>query len=178
MDKRRESFLIITLCTVCAEGLCNWSRLYVYVTKYCPFGGIFLIKKLLERRLWCFPFTLRNREYDGWLLVHSRSSTTLVSLLMLVCPLGVMGVIGALGAHMCSLIGRCIVMPTTVLIWNDDKSASYLLQCVAGVCSAASISLTVLMQCCSMHTFGMCSSGSIGTSYIVGAWASCGITCA
>ena len=39
----------------------------------------------------CFPFTLRHCECDSQLPVHSRSCVTPVSLLVLVCPLWVVG---------------------------------------------------------------------------------------
>ena len=62
---------------------------------------------------------------NGRLPVHPRLSATPVSLLTLVSPLRGCR---ASGAHMCSLLGMCVVTPTTVLTSYDDKSASYLLQ--------------------------------------------------
>ena len=53
-----------------------------------PFG-ILLVKKCSEKYTYtcCFPFALRHRECDSQLPVHARLSTTLVSLLILVCLL-------------------------------------------------------------------------------------------
>ena len=113
-------------CVVCAAGLCVWSIMYnsIYIHIYIymcichknSLFGIFWIKNSLKKCSWRFPFTLRHREYDGWLPVHPRSSAISVSLLALVPPLR--GRRGPRGAHTCSLIGRCIVTPTAMLTWQ------------------------------------------------------------
>ena len=79
------------------KGLYDRSHLYeyvyVYVAKYWLFG-IFLKKKKkkIGKVVMGLSFVLRDRESDGWLPVHLRSSATSISLLTHdVCPLGVVG---------------------------------------------------------------------------------------
>ena len=73
--------------------------LHVHVChKNCSFG-LFPVKKSLEKVLRELSFAFRHRECDGQLQVHPRLSATPVSLLALVCPLGVAGTRGHTPAH-------------------------------------------------------------------------------
>lgn len=79
--------------SLCAQHrLCNRSCLciIIYVAKYWLFG-VLLVKNCQEKYSCCFLFALRCWKYDGHLSIHSRSSTTPVSLILLVGPLRATG---------------------------------------------------------------------------------------
>ena len=90
---------IITLCTVCAEGLCDWSCLYVlcmHVIIYIMSQNIARLvssQSKISRRLSAHSifFTLRHCECDSRLPFHPRLSAAPVSLLLLVSQLGSCG---------------------------------------------------------------------------------------
>ena len=53
----------IILCTVCAEGLCDWLHVYVYIIKHRPFGIIPAQKKKKKKK--------KNRKSTcGTFLLH------------------------------------------------------------------------------------------------------------
>ena len=91
----------------------------------------------------------------SWQSIYSRSSAISVSLLALVHSLGVAG---APGVHTCAhwLVGVLLRLPQCWLDATPATNCSVLLvaavccwwlQCAAGICSAASISLTCNAQC-------------------------------
>ena len=100
--------------------------IYMYVTKIARFG-IFRIKQSLEKCSWCFPFTLRRSECDGW---WPRSSAISVSLLALVRPLGVVGPVMHTCAHW--LVGVLLHLPQCWLDKTPATNHSVLL--VSAVC--------------------------------------------
>ena len=74
-----SALCLVTLCAVCAEELCDWSRLhimymYVYICHKISLIWHLPDQNSPEKRSWCFLFALRHHKCDGQLLVHPRSS--------------------------------------------------------------------------------------------------------
>ena len=67
---------LITLCAVCARGLCDKLHLCICMCICCKLSTIWQLpsQKFPEKHSWRFHFTLRCHECDGRLRVHPRSS--------------------------------------------------------------------------------------------------------